>query len=105
MAYPLRTVTAEDVSECLLDFSTDKGIPDQLVSDNGTNFTSELIQQMCSKLQIRQIFSSVYHPEANGLVERWNGTMKRCLKKFVCKHPKEWDHYLKYILFAYREVP
>ena len=50
-------------------------------------------------------FSSVYHPEANGLVERWNGTMKRCLKKFFAKHPKEWDRYLKYILFAYREVP
>ena len=78
----------------LMDFFADKGIPEQLVSDNGTNFTSELIRQMCLKLQIRQIFSSVYHPEANGLVERWNGTMKWCLKKFVAKHPKEWDRYL-----------
>ena len=46
-----------------------------------------------------------YHPQNDGLVERFNGTLKSMLKKFVNKNGKDWDECLPYILFAYREVP
>jgi hypothetical protein len=105
IAYPLKVITAEAVAECLLDLFTDKGIPDEIVSDQGTQFMSSLIQQLCQTLGIKSIRSSVYHPATNGLVERFNGTMKSMLRKFVYDNPKHWDKYLKFLMFAYREVP
>ena len=51
------------------------------------------------------IKTSVYHREANGLVERFNGTLKHMLKKFTSNEVDKWDKYLPYLLFAYREVP
>ena len=48
--------------------------------------------------------SSPYHPQCNGLVERFNGTLKAMLKKLCVERPKDWDRYLESVLFAYREV-
>ena len=81
------------------------GIPDEIISDQGTNFMSTLISQLCDTLGVRKINSTPYHPETNGLVERMNGTLKSMLRKFVHDAPKTWDKVLPYILFAYREVP
>ena len=46
-----------------------------------------------------------YHPEANGLCERVNGTIKSMLRKLAYDNPKSWDRLLPCALFAYREVP
>ena len=40
----------------------------------------------------------------NGLVERFNGTLKRMMKKFTSQNQRDWDKYLSYLLFAYREA-
>ena len=63
------------------------------------------MRQLYELLGISHIKTSVYHPEANGLVERFNGTLKHMLKKFVANQIDNWDKYLPYVLFAYREVP
>ena len=81
VAYPLRNITCEDVAECLLDLISSKGIPAEIVSDCGVQFTGELLQQVCESLGIKQIYSSVYHPECNRLVERFNGSIKVMLRK------------------------
>ena len=60
---------------------------------------------MYELLGISRIKTSVYHPEANGLVERFNGTLKHMLKKFVENQIDNCDKYLPYVLFVYREVP
>ena len=61
--------------------------------------------ELYDQLGISRIKTSAYHPEANGLVERFNGTLKVMLKKFVRGQVTHWDKYLPYLLFAYREVP
>ena len=61
--------------------------------------------QLYDQLVITKIKTSVYHPEANGLVECFNDTLKGTLKKFVQERVQTWDNYLPYLLFAYREVP
>lgn len=61
--------------------------------------------QLYDQLGITKIKTSVYHPEANGSVERFNGTLKLMLKKFVQERVQNWDKFLPYLLFAYREVP
>ena len=56
-------------------------------------------------LHVHPIRTSPYHPQTNGLVERFNKTLKAMLRKTVSDDPKMWDKMLPYLLFAYREVP
>ena len=74
-------------------------------SDQGTNFISALLEEVYQVLQIKRIRTSPYHPQTDGLMERFNGTLKMMLRKFVSRNQKDWDDYLPYLLFAYREVP
>ena len=104
-AFAIPSQTAEVVADALMELFSRVGIPDEIISDQGTNFMSTLISQLCDTLGVRKINSTPYHPETNGLVERMNGTLKSMLRKFVHDAPKTWDKVLPYILFAYREVP
>lgn len=104
-AIPLRSVTSKAVADALIQYFCMVGIPDELVSDQGSNFVGKLMTQLYEQLGICKIKTSVYHPEANGLVERFNGTLKSMLKKFVAERVQTWDKYLPYLLFAYREIP
>ena len=104
-AIPLRSTSSKAVADALIHYFSRVGIPDEIVSDQGSNFVSKLIAQLYEQLGITKIKTSVYHPEANGLVERFNGTLKSMLKKFVQERVQTWDKYLPYLLFAYREVP
>ena len=61
--------------------------------------------QLYDQLGITTIKTSVHHPDANGLVERFNSTLKGMLKKYVQDRVQTWDKYLPYLFFAYREVP
>lgn len=81
------------------------GIPDEILTDQGTNFTFKLMQLFQKLLGITAIKTTPYHPQTHGLVERFNQTLKRMLQKFVDDTGKDWDHWLPFLLFAYREVP
>ena len=65
----------------------------------------KFMAQLYDQSGITKIKTSVYHPKANGLIERFNGTLKGVLKKFVQERDQTWDKYLPYLLFAYRQVP
>ena len=58
-----------------------------------------------SLLQVKQLRTSVYHPLTDGLVECFNKTLKRMLKKAMDTDGKNWDQLLSHILFAVKEVP
>lgn len=49
--------------------------------------------------------TTAYHPICNGLVEKFNGTLKSMLRKVCAEKPKDWDRYIPALLFAYREAP
>ncbi len=51
------------------------GIPEELLSDRGTNFLSTLIQEICQLLGVKKINTSGYHPQTDGLVEKFNSTL------------------------------
>ena len=104
-AIPLPSTEAERVAKELIKLFSRVGIPDEILTDQGSNFMSSLLQETYSLLQIRRIRTSPYHPQMDGLVERFNGTLKSMLKKFTSKNQKDWDEYLPFLLFAYREVP
>ena len=104
-AIPVRSMESTVIAEELMTIFSQVGMPRELLSDQGTNFTSELMADLYRLLGIRKLRSSPYHPEGNGLVERFNGTLKSMLQKFAADEPESWDKYIPYLLFAYQEVP
>ena len=104
-AIPLRSVDAEHVAEQLVQVFSRVGIPQEIMSDQGTNFMSTLLAEMYRLLNVQRLRTTPYHPQCNGLVERFNQTLKAMLRKSATKDGKDWDKLLPYLLFAYREVP
>ena len=104
-AVPLRRIDAITVAEALWEMWTRTGIPETIISDQGTQFVSEVMREVYHLLDIHKETTSPYHAQANGLVERFNATLKRMLKRLCLEKPKDWDQYIPGVLFAYREVP
>ena len=104
-AVPLKKITTEAVAEALLDIYSRVGIPEEVLTDQGTQFISECMQEVSRLLSIKGLTSTPYHPICNGLVERWNGTLKSMIKRLCQDQPKQWHRLINPVLFAYREVP
>ena len=77
------------------------GTPTQLFSDHGTEFVNNVLYGLCSSLGIERRLITPYHPSANGLVERANGTIVKILKPMVEDNPSIWDTMLPMAVFAY----
>jgi len=57
------------------------GIPEKILTDQGTNFLSEIFKNMCKLLKINKIQTTAYHPESNGALERSHRTLSATLYK------------------------
>src|SRR2546421_9832893 len=79
------------------------GCPKIILSNRGTHFRNRLVEGLCEKFEIKHKLSSPYHPQTNGLVERFNRTLCEGLAK-VTKKENEWDRYIESVLFAYRTI-
>ena len=82
-AVPLKRITTEAVAEALLDTYSRVSIPEEVLTDQGTQFMSECKQEVSRLLSIKGLISTPYHPICNRLVERWSGTLKSKSKKFL----------------------
>ncbi|KAL0860200.1 hypothetical protein ABMA27_010507 [Loxostege sticticalis] len=94
VAYPIRTVSAEETTDCLVHFISLFGIPKTILTDQGTNFTAELFKKTCAFLKIKQLWSSPYHPQTQGALERSHSTLKEYLKSYVNNNQDNWPKYL-----------
>ena len=72
-------MTAEAVAEALIAIFSHTGLPDEILCDQGTQFTSDMMREMLSLLSVSQLHSTPYHPQTNGVIERFNGTLKQML--------------------------
>ncbi|GFR93679.1 zinc finger protein, partial [Elysia marginata] len=104
-AVPLRKIDTETVAEALVDIYSRLGVPEEVVSGQGTQFMSDCMKEVCRLLGIKQKATTPYHPMCNGLVERFNATFKTCLRRLCSEQPRQWHRYINPLLFAYREVP
>ena len=102
-AVALQTIDAETIAEELVKIFSRVGIPEEILTDQGSNFTSNLLAELYNMLHVHAIRTSPYHPQTDGLVDRFNQTLKSMLKKSATKEGKDWDKMLPYLLFAYRE--
>ena len=104
-AVPLKRIETETVAESLVEMFTRVGVPKEVLSDQGSQFTSGLMAEVSRLLSIKQVFTTPYHAQCNGLVEKFNGTLKAIIKRLCSEKPKDWDKYIAPALFAYREAP
>ena len=104
-ALPLKEITSIAVAEALLVIFSRVGIPREILSDRGTQFTSQLMGELHGLLGLKPLFTSPYHAMSNGRVERMHATLKSCLRKLCEDKPRDWPRYLVPTMFALREIP
>lgn len=73
-----------------------------LISDQGREFVNKVNESLFQCFKTEDRASTAYHPQTNGLVERYNQTLQRSLVKLVNKEQHNWDEYIDGVLFAYR---
>ncbi|GFO40701.1 Pol polyprotein [Plakobranchus ocellatus] len=100
----LREITSNTVANELFIKFTRLGVPKKLLSDNGQQLVSKVMKETFTLLGISQETSTPYHPQSNGMIERFNGSLKQMLRKLVEGKPATWDSFLPAVLFAYRDV-
>ena len=103
-AVPLRKITAPVIVNALTKFFTVFGMPKEIQTDLGSNFTSGIFQQVMHQLQIKHVTSSAYHPQSQGALERYHQTLKTMMKAYCFNNQNEWDEGIHLLLFATREV-
>ena len=60
------------------------GVPEAILSDRGANLLSHLMMDICELLGIRKLNTTAYHPQCNGMVKRFNRTLKGMLRAHAC---------------------
>ena len=63
----------------------------RILTDNGTEFRNEQMDELCRQLNIKRVYSPVYMPEANGRLEAWHHFFKACVAKHIHGNAAEWD--------------
>ena len=103
-AIPLTKVDETSVAEATIEIFSRCGFPAEIPTDQGSVFMGKLMNQLCKLLSIKPIHTSPYHPQTDGLLERWHADLLAMIKKATnCK--LGWDLFLPYVLLAYRQTP
>jgi len=88
VGYALRTVTARSICDCLLNCWSWLGVPSTVTCDNASYNASALTQEVMKRFGCSPRFITVGHSEANGLAERYIGSVKSLIAKAAAEHPK-----------------
>lgn len=106
MAVPTRDQRACTVAQVLVtEWFCKFGVPARIHSDQGRNFESLLIQQLCSLYGIVKSRTTPYHPAGNGQCERFNRTLHNLLRALPVSRKRDWSACLPQILYAYNTTP
>ena len=99
---PLRKITAETVAQAFIThWVFVYGAPVKLLSDNGSQFTSRFFLAVCKILSIESVFTTAYHPQTNGQVERFNRTLVSTLRHYLADNQRDWDQYTDALTYGY----
>jgi len=105
--FPLKNCEAETVADCfykniILKYFV---IPKKLITDQGTNFISNLFKRLCKLLRIKKLQTTAYHPQSNGSLERAHRPLIEYLRSIVDDNPSEWDDWLGEAAMAHNHTP
>ena len=92
LAFVTRDQTAKTMAKVLYEqFITVFGMPTKLLSDHSMNFTSALVEELCSTFGIRKCQTTAYHTQCNGQVERFHQTLFRMIGKLAADKKAQWS--------------
>ena len=77
------------------------GTPTCILTDNGTHFTAQVTNQLLQKLGVTHLYTTAYHPQANGQIERFNATMDGKIAALCNERRTDWDEMLQFVIFNY----
>ena len=81
-----------------------QGIPDTILSDQGTNYQATLLSELYELLDIHKVRTSPYHPQTDGLSERFNRTIQAMITSYIANNQNNWDTFLPALAFAYNSA-
>ncbi|GBM77787.1 Retrovirus-related Pol polyprotein from transposon 412 [Araneus ventricosus] len=80
------------------------GSPKEMISDRGRTFLSNLVKTINELCQTSHLLTTAYHPQTNGLTERFNKTLADMLSMYTDVEQKNWDTVLPFVTFAYNSA-
>ena len=105
-AIPTKNQTAKTTAEALFkNFILHYGIPTTLHSDQGQQFESNIIQELCKLLNIKKSRTTPYHPMGNGTTERFNRTLLKMLGTLENELKSDWKSHIPALVHAYNSMP
>jgi hypothetical protein len=104
-AIPLKEHTAPEVAKALISVFSRFGFCEEILSDQGSEFMSELMKIFLRDFNISHITATAQHPQTVGSIERFHRVLKDMLTALTEQYTDAWDECLPWVLFAYREVP
>ena len=101
---PLKTIMAKVVAEGMVQIFCRTGIPLQISTDQGKQFTCALMKQLCKLLGVERLRTTAYHPQTNGVVERMHSTLTSMLTK-AHQSGNDWALQVPFAVFYLRQMP
>jgi transposase InsO family protein len=103
-AVPLTGVTAEKCADAFVEtWVAQYGVPRVVTTDRGSQFTSAAWACMAKAVGFQHVTTSAYHPQANGLVERFHRQLKAVLRARLCG--TAWANHLAWVMLGLRAAP
>ena len=104
-SFPLQNQEATTIATTFVnEFICRWGVPIQILTDQGRNFESNVLKDVCKLLHIDKGRTVSYNPKSNGVVERFNRTLLNMLSTFCNQNQRDWDLYIPQLLMAYRST-
>lgn len=106
LAIPIEQQDAPTIAKAFVENVVLKyGIPQVILTDQGSNFLSDLFKNTCKLLGVKKIQSTGYHPETNGALERSHRTLTEYLRHFISEDQTNWDTWINYAVFTFNTTP
>lgn len=100
--YAINDMEANTVAKFFFDQIISRyGIPKLVVTDQGSNFMSDVFKRLCKLLKLKKVQTTAYHPQANGALERSHKSLVEYLRNFVDKNPRTWNEHLRQAMFVH----
>ncbi len=106
MVYPVPDQKSERIVTILVDEIVPFcGVLEALLSDRGANLLLHLMRDVCELLGTTKLNTTAYHPQCDGLVERYNRTLKTAVRKHAARFGVQWNRFFSGVVWSYRSTP